>query len=166
MRMNIDYRKLTDTATTPTYGTDYAAGADLYADIEAPIYIDEGESVKISTGIAVAIPEGYVGLIFARSGLSCKNGLAPANKVGVIDSDYRGELIVVVHNHEKYNNHTQNNTDDIDKYYEDYIQRHTIKPGDRVAQLVIVPYVTAVFNEKDSLDDSARGSGGFGSTGK
>ena len=139
----------------PTYGSKGAAGADLYADIEEPVYIRFGETKMIHTGISMEIPEGYVGLIFARSGLSCKHGLAPANKVGVIDSDYRGEIMVALHGHEF--------TDSED---EDYISRHTINRGDRIAQIAIVPFLQPKFVSTDDLSDTERGEGGFGSTGK
>lgn len=143
----INIKKLNDKAIAPTYGTEYAAGADLYAcDANDEIIINSGETYFVKTGIAMEIPVGYVGLIYARSGLACKKGLAPANKVGVIDSDYRGEIMVALHNH-------SNDT-------------VTISNGERIAQIVITPYITATFNEVNELDDTARGEGGFGSTGK
>ena len=123
----------------------YAAGADLYACLFAPITIDPGETFMVKTGISVEIPEGYAGLIYARSGLASKRGLAPANKVGVIDSDYRGEIIVALHNHS--------------------MNPQKIEPNERIAQLIITPYVKAVFNETTELSDTDRGAGGFGSTG-
>lgn len=159
--IDIQIKRLTETAIIPTYGSDFAAGADLYADLQSPVYIGSGDSVMISTGIAMAIPEGYVGLIYARSGLGCKHGLAPANKVGVIDSDYRGDIKVKLHNHEVYDTEKCVNED----YQEDYKRRHTIHPGDRIAQIIITPYYQAVFEETDNLDSTERGSGGFGSTG-
>ena len=144
--MNLPVKKLHPDAILPTYGSAGAAGADLYALPEGdPITIQPGETVMIHTGLSMAIPEGYVGLNFARSGLASKQGLAPANKVGVIDSDYRGELMVALHNHGSV--------------------PRTVLPGDRVAQFLIMPVITAQFTEVDSLDDTERGAGGFGSTG-
>lgn len=144
--MELKVKKLSPNAILPTYGSAGAAGADLYALPEGePVVIDPGKTVFIHTGLTMAIPEGYVGLIFARSGLASKRGLAPANKVGVIDSDYRGEFMVALHNH-----------GDIPQ---------TVEPGDRVAQFVVVPVMTADFREVDALDDTERGEGGFGSTG-
>ena len=144
--LKLNVKKLTPSAILPTYGTTGAAGADLYALPEGdPITILPGQTVMIHTGLSMAIPDGYVGLNFARSGLASKRGLAPANKVGVIDSDYRGELMVALHNHGS--------------------EPQIVNPGDRVAQFVIVPVMTAAFVEVDSLDDTARGEGGFGSTG-
>lgn len=133
-------------AKLPTYGSADAAGADLYALTDGPVTIAPGESVKLRTGLAVAIPQGYVGLVFARSGLACKGGLAPANKVGVIDADYRGELMVFLHNHGS--------------------QTQVVEDGDRIAQLAIVPYLTAQFAPAEELDGTERGQGGFGSTGR
>lgn len=141
--MNI--KKLKPNATIPTYGSANAAGADLYACIDAALTINPGETSLVPTGLAMALPEGYAGLIYARSGLASKKGLAPANKVGVIDSDYRGEVMVALHNHSKV--------------------PATIDPQERIAQLVITPYITAAFDVVDELDDTARGEGGFGSTG-
>ncbi|MBO5508882.1 MAG: dUTP diphosphatase [Lachnospiraceae bacterium] len=141
--MNI--KKLKENATIPTYGSANAAGADLYACLDASITIEAGETVLVPTGLAMALPEGYAGLIYARSGLASKRGLAPANKVGVIDSDYRGEVMVALHNHSKI--------------------AATIEPKERIAQLVITPYIAANFDIVDELDDTARGAGGFGSTG-
>ena len=143
--MNIDFKKLTSNAKTPTYGSEFAAGADLYSAENHDIIVNPGETVFIHTGIAMAIPEGYVGLVYARSGIACKRGLAPANKVGVIDSDYRGEIMVALHNH--------GNTS------------QKIEPKERIAQIIISPYITASFRERDELDDTERGNGGFGSTG-
>lgn len=137
-------KKLDPMAKLPTYGSSDAAGMDLYALKGSEI--DAGETVMIHTGIAMAIPKGYVGLIYARSGLACKNDLAPANKVGVIDADYRGEIIVALHNHGKLNRVVMN--------------------GDRIAQMVITPYVTCTPYEVEELDDTERGDGGFGSTGQ
>ena len=145
--MQLLIKKLHPNAILPTYGSAGAAGADLYALIEGdPVVINPGETVMIHTGLAMAIPEGYVGLNFARSGLASKRGLAPANKVGVIDSDYRGELMVALHNHGKV--------------------PQTVENGDRIAQFLIMPVITADFIETDTLDDTERGAGGFGSTGK
>ncbi len=147
MNMPLPIKKLHPKAILPTYGSAGAAGADLYALPEGdPIVIQPGETVMIHTGLAMAIPEGYVGLNFARSGLASKRGLAPANKVGVIDCDYRGELMVALHNHGT--------------------TPQTVEPGDRVAQFLIMPIITADFLEVDTLDDTKRGAGGFGSTGK
>jgi dUTP pyrophosphatase len=144
--MELKIKKLHPAAILPTYGSAGAAGADLYALPEGdPITINPGETVFIHTGLSMAIPEGYVGLNFARSGLASKQGLAPANKVGVIDSDYRGELMVALHNHGEV--------------------PRTVEPGDRIAQFLIMPVITARFVEVDSLDETQRGSGGFGSTG-
>lgn len=144
--MNIAVKKLKENAILPTYGSAQAAGADLYACLEAPVEVAPGKTVFVPTGLSMALPEGYVGLIYARSGLACKRDLAPANKVGVIDSDYRGEFIVALHNHGS--------------------AVQTIAHGERIAQLVIAPVVQGNFCETDSLDETARGSGGFGSTGK
>lgn len=141
----VNVTKLDEKAKVPTYGTEYAAGADLYACMDEPVTIAAGATGFIHTGIAMAIPEGLVGLIYARSGLACKKGLAPANKVGVIDSDYRGEIIVALYNHSS--------------------EAIVVESGERVAQMVITPYVAAQYEEADSLDDTARGGGGFGSTG-
>ena len=119
---------------------------NLYACIEEAVTIEAGETKFIGTGIAMEIPEGYAGLIYARSGLSCKRGLAPANKVGVVDADYRGELTVALHNHSN--------------------KAETIEPNERIAQVVITPFLSANFNQVDELSDTVRGVGGFGSTGK
>ena len=142
----IKVKKLRENAVLPTYGSCEAAGADLYACLDADITIAPGETYFITTGLAMELPKGTAGLIFARSGLACKRGLAPANKVGVIDSDYRGEFIVALHNHSN--------------------QPETIAPGERIAQLVIVPMYTPGFVETVSLDETERAAGGFGSTGK
>ena len=146
MNFILKIKKLNQNATLPVYSSEFAAGADLYACEDNDVTIPAGKTVLVHTGIAMAIPKGYVGLIFARSGLATKRGLAPANKVGVIDSDYRGEIMVALHNH----------TDE-DK---------TVDGGERVAQLVIVPFLTASFVEADELSETVRGAGGFGSTGK
>ena len=142
--MKINFKKLTKNAVTPTYGSEFSAGADLYAADES-VQIAPGETKLIHTGIAVEIPEGLVGLIYARSGLATKKGLAPANKVGVIDSDYRGEIMVALHNHGS--------------------EIQAVSAGDRVAQMVIAPFIKAEYTEADELSDTVRGEGGFGSTG-
>lgn len=142
----INIKKLCEDAKIPTYGTNYAAGCDLYACTDEKISFNPRETKLIKTGIAMELPEGYAGLIYARSGLASKRGLAPANKVGVIDSDYRGEIMVALHNH-------TNEVKEIEAY-------------ERIAQLIVTPYVKAVFNEVDSLDETERGNKGFGSTGK
>ncbi len=142
----VKFIRLNEKAVTPSYGSAAAAGADLYACTEGEtITFNPGETKLIHTGIAMQIPDGLVGLIYARSGIATKRGLAPANKVGVIDSDYRGEIMVSLHNH---SNAVQE-----------------IADGERVAQLVIAPFVTAVFEETETLDETDRGAGGFGSTG-
>ena len=144
--MIIKVKKLDERATLPTYGSQESAGADLYALLEAEsLTIQAGETALIGTGLSLEIPKGYVGLVYARSGLATKKGLAPANKVGVIDSDYRGELKVALFNQSG--------------------KPQTVLAGERIAQLVIAPYLTACFEEADELSDSARGTGGFGSTG-
>ena len=130
----------------PTYGSAEAAGADLYACLSEPVTIAPGASVFVPTGLAMELPRGYAGLIYARSGLACKRGLAPANKVGVVDSDYRGEFMIVLHNHGSIS--------------------QTIEHGERIAQLVITPVFTPGFLEVDELTDTERAGGGFGSTGK
>lgn len=142
--LDLKIKKLNENATTPTYGSDFAAGADLYS-CEDEITILPGETRLIHTGIVMEIPEGYVGLIYARSGIATKRGLAPANKVGVIDSDYRGEVMVALHNHSS--------------------NPAKIEAKERIAQIVITPYLTVNFTEADSLENTERGSGGFGSTG-
>ena len=130
----------------PTFGSREAAGADLYACLEEPVTIEPGKTVFLPTGLSMALPKGYVGLVYARSGLACKQGLAPANKVGVIDSDYRGEFMIALHNH---------STED-----------RVIEHGDRIAQLVVTPVIQPDYYEADTLDETSRGTGGFGSTGK
>lgn len=137
-------KKLDERAVVPTYGTEASAGADLYAVLDEELTINPGEAKMISTGLAMAIPTGYAGLIYARSSLGCKKGLAPANKVGVIDSDYRGEVKVCLYNH---SNETQ-----------------TITPNERIAQIIFTPYTQVNFEEADELSDTNRGTGGFGST--
>lgn len=142
----IRVKLLKENAILPTYGSEQAAGADLYASLEAPVVINPGETAFIPTGISLEVPVGCAGLIYARSGIACKRGLAPANKVGVVDSDYRGEIIVALHNH---GNAAQ-----------------TVDNGERVAQFVITPVLTPAYVVADSLSDTARNQGGFGSTGK
>ena len=142
--MNLKIKKLSDKAVIPTYGSEYAAGADLYS-CEGELTFAPGETKMVHTGLAMQIPVGYVGLIYARSGIATKRGLAPANKVGVIDSDYRGEIMVALHNHSS--------------------EPQTIAAGERIAQMVIAPYLTVNYVETDTLDDTDRGTGGFGSTG-
>lgn len=142
--MKVNFKKLVPDATAPSYATEFSAGADLY-NLNTAVTIEAHSTTLIHTGIAAEIPEGYCGLIFARSGLATKRGLAPANKVGVIDADYRGEILVALHNH-------------TDKVAE-------IEPCERVAQLAIVPFLKAEFCETDELSDTVRGAGGFGSTG-
>ena len=142
----IRVKKLKETATMPTYGSAEAAGADLYACLSEPVTINPGESVFVPTGLAMELPRGYAGLIYARSGLACKRGLAPANKVGVVDSDYRGEFMIVLHNH--------------------CAVPQTIEHGERIAQLVITPVFTPGFQEGEDLTATERAGGGFGSTGK
>ncbi|MBD5559335.1 MAG: dUTP diphosphatase [Clostridia bacterium] len=144
--IEIRTKKLRPGAVLPKLYSAGAAGADLCACIEDTVGIPSGETVAIPTGLAVEIPEGYAGLIFARSGLAVSQGIAPANKVGLIDSDYRGELILQLHNH----------SDTI----------RTVEPGQRLAQMVIMPVAAAVYVEAESLSETERGSGGFGSTGQ
>ena len=146
LTQNVAVKKLRENAVIPTYGSEYAAGADLYACIDEITEFEPGETRLIPTGLAMEIPVGYAGLIYARSGLASKRDLAPANKVGVIDCDYRGEIIVSLHNHG--------------------VKEQTIENGERIAQLVITPYITADFEECEELSDTVRGEGGFGSTGK
>ena len=133
-------------AKLPTYGSAQAAGADLYACLEQPVTIGPGETAFISTGIALEVPVGCAGLIYARSGMACKRGLAPANKVGVVDSDYRGEIMVALHNHSSIS--------------------QTVENGERVAQFVITPVLTPAYEIAEDLSDTIRNQGGFGSTGK
>jgi dUTP pyrophosphatase len=144
-RATVTIQKLDDRAIIPTYGSAFSAGADLYAVTDEDITIMPGETVLIHTGLSMELPVGYVGLIYARSGLATKKGLAPANKVGVIDSDYRGEFLVALHNHSTLS--------------------HTVSHGERIAQLVITPYLTADFQVAEQLSETERGTGGFGSTG-
>lgn len=143
--MTVKIKKLDDRAVIPAYGSEYSAGADLYAVCDGEVAIHPHETVLIHTGLSIEIPHGYAGLIYARSGLASKKGLAPANKVGVVDSDYRGEVMVALHNH---GSATQ-----------------TITSGERIAQLVVTPFLKVDFTLSDCLSDTKRGSGGFGSTG-
>ena len=145
MNTIVKLKKLTPNAIIPTYGTAQSAGADLYSGMEQPVTIEPGKTEFIHTGIAIAIPEGLVGLVYARSGMACKKGIAPANKVGVIDADYRGEIMVALYNHGN--------------------EAVTVEPGDRIAQLVLTPFITAAFDQTDSIYETNRGHGGFGSTG-
>ena len=142
--MDLKIKKLADNAVIPTYGSEYAAGADLYS-CEGEITFAPGETKMVHTGLAMQIPVGYVGLVYARSGIASKRGLAPANKVGVVDSDYRGEIMVALHNHST--------------------EPQSIVAGERIAQMVIAPYLTVNYVETDTLDETDRGTGGFGSTG-
>ena len=139
-------KKLREGAILPTFGSNEAAGADLYACLEQDVTIAPGETVFVPTGLAMELPRGYAGLIYARSGLACKRGLAPANQVGVVDSDYRGEFIVALHNHGS--------------------QPQTISHGERIAQLVVTPVLIPEYIEVETLSDTQRGTGGFGSTGR
>ena len=143
---SIRVKKLRPGATLPAYGSLGAAGADLTACLEESVTIGPGQTAFIPTGIALEVPENYAGLVYARSGMACKQGLAPANKVGVIDSDYRGEILVALHNHGS--------------------QARTVEPGQRIAQLLITPVLTPAYEEAAELSDTARDAGGFGSTGK
>ena len=142
----IRVKKLNEKANLPTYGSAEAAGADLYACLDAPVTVQPGETAWIPTGIALEVPKGCAGLVYARSGLGVKRGLAPANKVGVIDSDYRGQIHVVLLNHGK--------------------TEQTIQHGERIAQFLITPVLTPAYEEAEELSDTDRGAGGFGSTGK
>ena len=142
----IRIKKLHPNAILPTYGSAEAAGADLYACLDEPVVVEPGKTAWIPTGFAMEVPKGCAGLVYARSGMACKKGLAPANKVGVIDSDYRGEVMVALHNHGTV--------------------AQTVEPGERVAQLLITPVLTPAYEEASELSDTVRGVGGFGSTGK
>ncbi len=141
----IAVKKLDERAVLPTYGSEFAAGADLYAVTDGDVEILPNETKLIKTGLALEIPQGYAGLIYARSGLASKRGLAPANKVGVVDADYRGEVMVALHNHSNLS--------------------QKISAGERIAQLVVAPFLKAEFTAVDELSDTVRGEGGFGSTG-
>ena len=143
---SIPVKILRENALIPTYGSLEAAGADLYACLETAVLIEPGKTAFVPTGIAMAVPRGCAGLIYARSGLACKRGLAPANKVGVVDSDYRGEIIVALHNHGS--------------------EPQSVNHGERIAQMVITPVLTPAYEVVSDLNDTERGVGGFGSTGK
>lgn len=145
MNISMNIKKLDERAVVPAYASAMAAGADLYACLDEAVTIAPNETKLIHTGLAMAIPEGIAGLIYARSGLASKRGLAPANKVGVVDSDYRGEVMVALHNHGTV--------------------PQTVEHGERIAQLVLAPVIVADFNVVDDLDSTERGEGGFGSTG-
>jgi dUTP pyrophosphatase len=143
--MKVNIKRLNENAIVPTYGSEYAVGADLYACITDDTTIVPNETKLIKTGIAIEVPEGYGAFIYARSGLASKRGLAPANKVGVVDSDYRGEVMVALHNHSN--------------------EAQVISKGERIAQMVIAPFLKAEFEVVEELSDTVRGAGGFGSTG-
>ena len=145
MKAKINFKKLDERAIVPTYGSEFSAGADLYAVLDNDLTIESGKTVLIHTYLSMEIPEGYGGFIFARSGLATKKGLAPANKVGVIDADYRGEIMVALHNHSSEN--------------------QVISNGERIAQLVLLPFLSCEFIECEELSETVRGQGGFGSTG-
>ena len=144
-KTTVKLKKLDERAQMPHYGTEFAAGADLYACLDAPLTIAKGATEFVHTGIAMEIPTGLVGLVYARSGLACKKGLAPANKVGVVDSDYRGEVMVALLNHSQI--------------------AQSVEPFERIAQLVIAPFLKVDYVEVDALEQTERGAGGFGSTG-
>ena len=146
MKTKVEIKKLNENAIVPTYGTEFSAGADLYACLSEPVTIAPGETGWITTGISLEVPKGCAGLIYARSSLGVKRGLAPANKVGVIDSDYRGEIKVVLLNHGK--------------------EPQTVSHGERIAQFLITPVLTPAYEEVDELSSTDRGIGGFGSTGR
>ena len=141
----VSVKLLRPTARMPVYGTEFAAGADLCAALEEAVTVAPGETVLIPIGIAMEIPAGWAGLVYARSGMATRRHLAPANKVGVVDADYRGEIFVPMHNHGPV--------------------AQTIEPGERIAQMILMPYLAANFLEAESLSDTQRGEGGFGSTG-
>ncbi|MDO5400145.1 MAG: dUTP diphosphatase [Eubacteriales bacterium] len=143
---SIRVKLLKQGARLPSYGTQFSAGADLYACLDEPLTIAPGETAFVPTGLALEVPVHCAGLIYARSGLACKRGLAPANKVGVIDSDYRGEIMVALHNHGA--------------------APQTVDQGERIAQLIITPVLTPAYQAVQDLTDTARGQGGFGSTGR
>ena len=146
MKQKIPVKILRPNAVIPTYGTEFSAGADLYACLDAPVIIAPGQTALIPLGFAMALPEGYAGFVFARSGLATKRDLAPANKVGIIDADYRGECMVPLHNHGQ--------------------SPQSVEHGERIAQMAILPYLAGEFFETDKLSDTERGEGGFGSTGR
>ena len=141
----IKIKRMRENAAIPTKGSEKSAGYDLYACLDKPVFINQHETVMISTGVSMELPDGTFGAIVSRSGISVKRGLAPANKIGVCDSDYRGEYMVALHNH---SNTTQ-----------------WVNPGERIAQLIVMPYVDVIFEETDELSETDRGEGGFGSTG-
>ncbi len=143
--MKVEIKRLTETAVLPVRGSAQAAGYDLCADLSEALVIAPGETAKVATGLSFALPEGYFGGIYARSGLATKRGLRPANCTGVIDSDYRGPVIVALYNDSK--------------------DAQTIEPGERIAQLIVQPYLAVTFEEVETLDETERGAGGFGSTG-
>ena len=145
MTTPVAVKKLRPNAKLPTYGSEFAAGADLYACLDAPVAIQPHETYLVPTGLSLELPVGWAGMVHARSGMATKRDLAPANKVGVIDCDYRGEVMVSLHNHGT--------------------KPQTVEPGERIAQLVIMPYLTAQFFETEELSETVRGEGGFGSTG-
>ena len=145
MKPVIRVKKLDARAELPVFGSEFAAGADLRACLDGDLTIAPGQTALIHTGLALEIPAGYAGLVYARSGLATKRGLAPANKVGVIDADYRGEIMVALHNHGA--------------------EAQTVGHGERIAQLVVTPFLAVDYKEADELTDTARGAGGFGSTG-
>ena len=145
LKASVNIKKVRENASVPVYGSEGAAGADLKACLDGQITIEPGKTVMIPTGLAAEVPEGYAGLIYARSGMAVKRGLAPANKVGVIDSDYRGEIMIPLHNHSE--------------------EAAIISHGERIAQIIFTPYLKAEFVEKQELGDTLRGDGGFGSTG-
>ena len=144
--MKLQVKKLNPGAELPTYGTEHSAGADLYVCLEQSVVIQPGKTEFLPTGLSISVPNGYAGLIFARSSLGAKRGLAPANKVGVIDSDYRGPVMVALHNHGAL--------------------PQTVEPGERVAQLLVVPVLAPEMELVAELDETDRGNGGFGSTGR
>ena len=146
MKFDLRIKKLRDNAQMPTYGSEFAAGADMYAAIDETVTIEPNETKLIPTGLAFEIPEGYAGFVYTRSGLASKRGLAPANKVGVIDADYRGEVMVALHNHGT--------------------EAQTVEAGERIAQMIIAPFVAVNYVFSDELEDTVRGEGGFGSTGR
>lgn len=145
MKPVVRVKKLDARAELPVFGSEFAAGADLRACLDGDLTIAPGQTALIHTGLALEIPAGYAGLVYARSGLASKRGLAPANKVGVIDADYRGEVMVALHNHGA--------------------ESQTVGHGERIAQLVVAPFLAVDYEEADELTDTARGAGGFGSTG-
>lgn len=146
MKYDVRIKKLRENAKMPTYGSEFAAGADIYAALDEEVTIEPGGTKLIPTGLAFEIPVGYAGFVYARSGMASKRGLAPANKVGVIDADYRGEVMVALHNHGRV--------------------PQKVEVGERIAQMIIAPFVTANFIFAETLDDTVRGEGGFGSTGR